>query len=231
MPRLDWYPVQVMSGQERKMVRLITAACAEAGELPGKTGESGAGEHNGAGEAGGAFDKAAESSDIIRDNGLRGTCESDGDGELDDQSEPLKLDECFAPRYRTQKKMRGEWRNVERPLMPGYLIAVVNNPAQLARVLRYVNGFCRVVKVGQTYVPLSGYEREWLEANTSRGDRVVPMSFGHKVGGVLEVTQGPLKGYEGRIVGVKRADSLAMLEFHVGNMRIKTTVGLGILPD
>ncbi|WP_165249289.1 hypothetical protein [Adlercreutzia sp. ZJ141] len=231
MPRLDWYPVQVMSGQERKMVKLITAACAEAGELPGKTGESGVGEHNGAGEAGGAFDKAAESSDIIRDNGLRDTCESDGDGEPDDPSEPLKLDECFAPRYRTQKKMRGEWRNVERPLMPGYLIAVVNDPSQLARVLRYVNGFCRVVKVGQTYVPLSDYEREWLEASTSRGNRVVPMSFGHKVGGVLEVTQGPLKGYEGRIVGVKRADSLAMLEFHVGNMRIKTTVGLGILPE
>ncbi|WP_165251864.1 transcription termination/antitermination NusG family protein [Adlercreutzia sp. ZJ304] len=183
MPHFDWYAVQVMSGQERKMIQFIETACAEDDE---------------------------ESADL---------------------QEPLVLDECFAPRYRTQKKMYGEWRNVERALMPGYLIAAVNDPVQLAQRLRRVNDFCRVVKSGQTYVPLNAYERTWLEAHTSRGDRVVPMSFGRKVGDTLEVTQGPLKGYEGRITKVKRSDSLALLEFHVGSIRIKTTVGLGILPE
>lgn len=181
MARLEWYAVQVSSGQERKLARMIEVACAEAPE-------------GGAGEG------------------------------------RLLLDECFAPRYRAQKKMRGEWRGVERALMPGYLIAVTDDPVALAQRLRRISDFCRVVKAGQAYVPLDDFERAWLEANTSRGDRVVPMSFGRKVGDVLEVTQGPLKGHEGRIVGVRRSDSLATLEFHVGSVKIKTTVGLGILP-
>lgn len=182
MSRFEWYAVQVMSGQERKMTRLIEVACAEADE---------------------------ENPDGVR----------------------FELDEVFVPRYRAQKKMRGEWREVERLLMPGYVIASVDNPVEFALVLRRrVSGFCNVVKIGQTYVPLNAYERAWLEASTNRGDRAVPMSFGRKVGDMLEVTSGPLKGHEGRITKVKRSDSLAFLEFHVGPMKIKTTVGLGILP-
>ncbi|WP_165051502.1 MULTISPECIES: hypothetical protein [unclassified Adlercreutzia] len=227
MSQLDWYPVQVMSGQERKMVRLITAAYAEASELAEDDGVNSANDVDGCGETAGP-DNAGDTAGALLAGNSSEMSEPDG---ADSRSELLKLDECFAPRYRTQKKMRGEWRDVERALMPGYLIAVANDPAKLAQCLRRVGGFCRVVKAGQTYVPLSAYERTWLEANTRRGDRVVPMSFGRKVGDALEVTQGPLKGYEGRITKVRRSDSLAFLEFHVGPMKIKTTVGLGILPE
>lgn len=149
--------------------------------------------------------------------------------EVDGTDDP-KLDEIFSPRFRTQKKMHGEWRDIERPLMPGYLIAACTDPAALDRRLRRVREFCRVVRASRAYVPLSSYEREWLEAHTGRGERVVPMSFGRKVGDTVEVTEGPLKGQEGRIVQVKRANSMAVLEFHVGPMKIRTTVGLGILP-
>ncbi|WP_172136362.1 hypothetical protein [Adlercreutzia sp. ZJ473] len=227
MSRLDWYPVQVMSGQERKMVRLIAAACAEADELAEDGRASRSDDVDGCGETAGSDEDGGADGALLADS-FGEASEPDGGNST---NEPLKLDECFAPRFRTQKKLRGEWRDVERALMPGYLIAVVNNPAKLAQCLRRVSGFCRVVKAGQTYVPLNAYERTWLEANTSRGDRVVPMSFGRKVGDALEVTQGPLKGYEGRITKVRRSDSLAFLEFHVGNMKIKTTVGLGVLPE
>lgn len=245
MPRFNWYAVQVVSGQERKMVRLIEAACAEAeGHAEGPSGACGFGGAEG-GDTTCAADDAEAIGDIYGADGAGGLCgfacgEEVGDvcggGSADaatepaDPREPFALDECFVPRYRTQKKLRGEWRDVERLLMPGYVIAVASDPARLAQRLQRVNGFCRVVKAGQTYVPLNAYERMWLEANTSRGERVVPMSFGRKVGDVLEVTQGPLKGYEGRITKVRRSDSLAFLEFHVGPVRIKTTVGLGVLP-
>ena len=145
-------------------------------------------------------------------------------------AEPFTLDECFEPRYRTQKKMHGEWRDVERALMPGYVIAVTDDPGKLARLLRGLADMCKLVTMGETYVPLTDYEREWLEANTQKGNRVVPMSFGYREDDVLTVTEGPLKGHEGRIVKINRASSLAQLEFHVGQFKITTTVGLGIVP-
>ena len=39
------------------------------------------------------------------------------------------LEECFSPRWRTQRKVRGVWESVERLLLPGYVIAVTDFPA------------------------------------------------------------------------------------------------------
>lgn len=178
---LEWYVIQVQSGQERRMCRLIQASCAEYNDIA-------------------------------------------------EEGDSFFLDECFAPRFRSQKKWRGEWRDVERPLMPGYLIAVVDEPDRLVQRLRTIPDLCRMVKPGETYLPLTEYERSWVDAYTEKGDRVVPMSFGHRDGDGVTVTQGPLKGREGQIVKVDRSNSLAHLEFHVGQIRIKTTVGLGIVP-
>lgn len=151
--------------------------------------------------------------------------QASGDGDR------LVLDECFSPRFIAQRKRRTGWTDTEHSFLPGYMIAVVDDPAGLARVLRAIPEFCRVVPVGKTYVPLDETERSWLEASTGRDDRVIPMSFGYRDDdGVLTVVNGPLKGHEGQIVKVNRAASLAHLEFHVGGKTIKATVGLGVVP-
>lgn len=148
---------------------------------------------------------------------------------------PHLLDECFSPRFRTQKKLRGQWVNIEHSLMPGYVVAVTDDPWELQRRLRalpisgHVVGTPEPTGESMTYLPLSAEERQWVETYTTKGDRVVPMSMAYKEGDRLVVTDGPLVGQEGRIVRVKRSASLAFLEFHVGQIRIKTTVGLGIV--
>lgn len=142
----------------------------------------------------------------------------------------LHLEECFTPRFCGRKKWKDGWRDVEYPLLPGYVIAVTDTPAALAELLRGINGMCRLVSSGDAYTPLDDGERAWVEAQTNRGDRVVPMSFGYKEGDNLVVTSGPLKGFEGRIVRVDRRNCLAHLEFHVGEKTIKTSVGLAVVP-
>ena len=144
--------------------------------------------------------------------------------------ERIRLDECFAPAFVTQKKIRGEFVQVERLLMPGYLVAVTDNPVALAGLLRGIREFSRLLSAGDEYVPLAGMERTWLEEATSKYGRLLPMSFGYKVGDVLTVTKGPLQGYEALVRKVDRANSLAHVEVHVGPITIRTTVGLGILP-
>jgi len=141
----------------------------------------------------------------------------------------VRLDECFSPRFKGKKKWKGDWRDVEYPLTPGYVIAATDDPMKLASALSSVSGLCRVMTAGEAYVPLSEDERLWVEQQTHKGDRVVPMSFGYKEGDKLVVTEGPLKGQEGRIVRIDRRNCLAHLEFHVGPMTLKTSVGLGIV--
>ena len=145
--------------------------------------------------------------------------------------ERIGLRECFSPKFHSQKKWRGEWREVDYQLMPGYVVAIVKEPSKLDRRLRDIRDFCRVVTSGETYMPLSEYERTWIASYTSKGNRVVPMSFGYREGDSVVVTQGPLKGNEARIVKVDRTNSMAHLEFHVGQMTIKTKVGLAVMPQ
>jgi transcriptional antiterminator NusG len=144
----------------------------------------------------------------------------------------VSLRECFSPRYRTQRKWKGEWESVERPLLPGYVIVDTAHPAQLAQAVRSIRGLSRLLSDGETYEPLDDKERAWIERWTGKGERVIPMSFGRKLAdGKVQVTEGPLEGCEAEIVSVNRKKSTADLEFHVGPMRIKTKVGLGILPE
>ena len=149
----------------------------------------------------------------------------DGDGCVD-------LLECFSPRYRTQRKWKGEWETVEWPLIPGYVIADTAHPAQLAEAIRGIRDLCRLLSDGETYEPLDERERTWIERWTGKGDRVIPLSFGKKLAdGRVKVVEGPLEGCEGEIVEVNRKKSTAYLEFHVGRMAIKTMAGLAVMPS
>ena len=141
------------------------------------------------------------------------------------------LDECFVPRYRTQFKLHGEWHDEERLLLPGYVVAVTANPWELARVLRGVSGLTRILKMGETFSPLSDDDKGWLERWTTEGDRTIPMSVAHKEGDRIVVTEGPLRGHEAMIVRVRRRQSQADLEIHAGQLTIRTTVGLAVLPE
>lgn len=150
------------------------------------------------------------------------------DAQQDREDDPL-LRECFSPRFITQRKRMGQWRDVERPLLPGYVIAVTADPAELARRLHRVPYLTRILTSGETYTPLNAAERAWLDEQTREDDRVVPMSFGYKVGDQVVVTEGPLVGREWQISRISRSKSFAHLELHVGGLTFKATVGFALL--
>lgn len=176
-----WFVVQVQTGCEAQMCRVIERACAEA-------------------------DLAS------------------------DRDYPL-LEECFSPQFQTQMKYHGEWRYKEKPLLPGYVVAVTAEPAALAHLLRGVPEFSRLLTSGETFVPLRDDERVWMEEFTKAGERTIPMSFAYKKGDTLVVTSGALVGREGMITRVSRRKSLAFVEIDVGGKRVTTTVGLGIVGE
>lgn len=137
-------------------------------------------------------------------------------------------EEVFVPKARVGVKREGKWLPGKEPLMPGYLVAVTRHPDALARALRRVSGLARVVRQDNVFVPFSDQGVRWLEDQTQRGRRAVPMSEGYVEDGRLHVTQGPLKGREAVIVKVDHRKKVAYLEVEAEGRRIKAQLGIRI---
>lgn len=139
------------------------------------------------------------------------------------------LGEAFSPLYETQIKVRGEWVNVKRRLLPGYLIVLTKDVDALRASLSAIPEFTKVLVTGEQYVPLTRAEIEVIDRFTHPGERTVPMSMGFIEGDRVVVTDGPLKGHEAMIKGFNRRKSLAFLEFEGFGRKMTTTVGLGLV--
>lgn len=139
------------------------------------------------------------------------------------------LSECFMPRYQTEVKIRGNWITCEKPLFQGYLIAVTEDPKALAVALAGINDFCRVLKMGDDYAPLSAEEVQIIGAFTEPGRRVVPMSRAVKEGEKVVIVEGPLVGHEALLKEIDRRRSTAILEFNICGRRVTTRVGLAVV--
>lgn len=139
------------------------------------------------------------------------------------------LGECFVPAYETQIKFRGAWKTVQKPLFPGYVVAVTGDIDALRLCLRGVPEFTRVLTCGETFVPLDEVDKALICAFTQKDDRTVAMSFGVMDGDRVVVTAGPLMGHEGWISGINRHKNLAFLEIEMFGRTLKTKVGLGVL--
>lgn len=139
------------------------------------------------------------------------------------------LQECFYPRFATEMKVRGAFIPVEKPLFPGYLIAIAKDPRALDRALIDMQDFARVLKQGEDYVPLDRPEMELIDSFTGPGKRVVPMGTGVKEGDDVVVTRGPLVGRQAMIQSINRRKSIAVLEFNLCGRKVRTRVGLAVL--
>ena len=206
----SWYVIQVQTGREHIACQDILRACEQQASLDAAAEQP---------EAQVPYDHEAM---------------SDEPPEAQAPTRPAKrvpiITECFSPRYATQVKLHGEWVDEERKLLPGYVVAVTEDPWRLARVLRTVPGFTRILGMGKTFEPLSTDDKSWIERWTREGDRTIPMSIAYKEGDTVVVTEGPLKGNEGMITRIRRRKNLADLEIHAGQLTIRTTVGLAVLP-
>ncbi len=137
--------------------------------------------------------------------------------------------ECFSPRYATQIKRAGEWLDVQKTLLPGYVVVATRQIGAVKRYLRKVPEYARVLSMGESFVPLASAERAWIEAFTHEGDRCVPMSMGVMEGDRVVVVSGPLKGREALFKSVNRHRSIAYVELRICGRIVTTKVGLGIV--
>lgn len=137
--------------------------------------------------------------------------------------------ECFCPRYATQIKRAGEWVDVEKALLPGYVIVVTNQLDTLVRTLGKIPEFTRLLRMGESFVPLNQTDRSWIEAFTSKGNRCMDMSMGVVEGESVRVLSGPLTGKEALICSINRHKNLAFVQLQICGRTVTTKLGLGIV--
>lgn len=137
--------------------------------------------------------------------------------------------ECFFPRYVTEIKVRGTWVCVEKPLFPGYVIAVSKDAPELCAALRQLGEFAHMLTMDGEPVPLAPEEQQLIGGFTEAGKRVVPMSQAVKVGDTVVITKGPLVGHEGLIREINRRKSTAYLEIDLCGRKVSTRVGVAVL--
>ena len=144
-------------------------------------------------------------------------------------SPPGAVEECFAPRYATQIKKAGEWIDVQKPLLPGYVIVVSERLDLVIRTLREIPEFTRLLKMGESFVPLAAEERDRIDTLSNNHNRCIDMSIGVIEYGRVVVQSGPLCGREAMMVSVNRHKYVAFVEFEIYGYMVMTKVGLGIV--
>ena len=128
-----------------------------------------------------------------------------------------------------RKSRRRGWIDVQKPLLPGYVIVVSDRLDLVIRTLREIPEFARLLKMGKSFVPLAAEERARIEALSNNDNRCIDMSMGVIDHGRVVVQSGPLCGREAMIVGVNRHKNVAFVEFEICGRMVKTKVGLGIV--
>ncbi len=154
--------------------------------------------------------------------------------------------ECFAPLYRTQRKVAGEYVDEELPLIPGCICVVCEGattggamsnvtadeadgsaaPASVAAIRTAVRRMGIGTSARYSVEPLHEVLVDWLAVCTAPGQRVVDASAGVADGKAVRVTAGPLAHKEQWIRKVNHRKKCAYLDIPAGTRSIQAQAGL-----
>ena len=137
-------------------------------------------------------------------------------------------EEIFVPLYKRKKKFHGIWTEETSVLFPGYVFIATDDVEDLFDRLRKVPKLTKILKTGEEFVSLYPDEVKLLNRLAGK-DRVVEMSYGYIEGDDIMVTEGPMKGWEGRIKRLDRHKRTGIIQVQIFGQTTEVTVGLEIV--
>ncbi len=143
---------------------------------------------------------------------------------------PALLQRCVLLRREVMRGRSGVWSKQEEVLLPGYLLALSDDPVKLHEALRDVPGLTKLLGGnGTTFAPLQKTEASFVEMLTADENEVMAMSEGIIEGDAVIVHHGPLKGYEALVRKVDRHKRVAFIEFEMFGRHVVAKTGLEIV--
>lgn len=94
--------------------------------------------------------------------------------------------------------------------------------------LKEIKTMTKLLKTGEEITPLYSEEEEYLKRLQDE-EHVVRYSEGWLEGDRLVISEGALKGYEGKIKKILRHKRLVVLEVPLLGRKVEVTLGLGIV--
>lgn len=138
------------------------------------------------------------------------------------------LEKSFIPMYEQERKYQGKWHRELKVLFPGYVFLVSEDKEKLFFELKRVIGLTKMLGTGETIVPLTAEEVDFL-LSFGREEQVVEMSEGIIENDRVIITKGPLKGNEGLIKKIDRHKRKAWLEIQMFGRTMEMQVGVDIV--
>ena len=120
-------------------------------------------------------------------------------------------EQCFVPMAEKQHRKDGKYTILKEPLFPGYLFIVSHDIEIISVEIRKIFKFKRILRTGDSFAALEPDEVKAFRSLANE-DYNITMSKGFIVGDEITVTEGPLKGYEGRIKKIDRHKRTAFME-------------------
>ena len=115
------------------------------------------------------------------------------------------LKECFIPEYKTRKKYRGQWHDVQAVLFKGYVFMISDQVDELFNELKKIPDLTKMIG--------------------KKKDIIYPLPEGDKI----TITRGPLMGKEGSIRKIDRHKRIAYIEVEFLNQISTVKIGLEII--
>lgn len=125
-------------------------------------------------------------------------------------------------------KERGEWKKKTEVAFQKYIIAETEDTDSFRIRLRRVEEMAKMLGVDDRIVPIYPEEQELLE-KLGGAEHVIRYSEGYMAGEKLVVTEGPMKGMEGRVKWTDRHQRIAGIEMFLLGHSITVKMGVGIL--
>lgn len=118
---------------------------------------------------------------------------------------------CFVPMAERQHRKDGKYTILREPLFPGYLFIISQDIEKISVAIQKIFKFKRILRTGDSFSALEPGEVKAFRSLTNE-DFNISMSKGFIIGDEITVTEGPLKGYEGRIKKIDRHKRMAFME-------------------
>ncbi len=115
--------------------------------------------------------------------------------------------EWFLPLYKSRRRWSDRFKEIERPLFPGYLFCRLN-PLNRLPILT-TPGVVRIVGTSKTPIPIDETEIAAIQAAVKSGLPSQPLQF-LRIGQRVRMNQGPLCGLEGILLNFRGRNHLVL---------------------
>lgn len=148
----------------------------------------------------------------------------------------IYISDIFIPTRVRMKKAKGSWQKYQERWFPGYIFVETNKPKELARELRKVDGFTKLVGFGNigniTYTPLSKKDENLINRLMNRENKESVISLSKieiDEGKKIRVIDGPLLGFEGTVIKYNFHKRTALVDMDFNGNVVSVQLGIEII--